>query len=176
MAIQGRRPLWPAYISTPPAFMAGLDVGCRPLAGLGPAFFLFTSPSSSLAYILMLGRFVMNFWAVFPLAFHIFIVLRLVWRGNWRKIQSWRKLCDHRGDFHHFVKDLWSFLQLGFYLHSWIGDFWTFPCVCNSSIWFHYWIWFLLHESLWIIIIFLSPWIARSSPWEIGWNPRMLKG
>ena len=159
--------------------MAGLDVGCRPLAGLEPALgrpSFIRIPSYSFAYIWVLGRFVRDPWAVFPLAFHIFIVLRLVWRGNWRKIRSWRKLCDHSWRLSSFVKDLWSSLQLGFYLHSWIGDFWTFPCVCNSSIWFHYWIWFLLHESPWIIIIFLSPWIARSSPWEIGWNPRMLKG
>ena len=39
MAIQGRRPLWPADIVHRRPLMAGLDVGCRPLAGLEPAFF-----------------------------------------------------------------------------------------------------------------------------------------
>ena len=57
-AIQGRRPLWPAYNPTPPAFMAGVNQGCRPLAGLEPAlgrlsFVRISSPS--LAYILILG-------------------------------------------------------------------------------------------------------------------------
>ena len=60
-AIQGRRPLWPAYNPTPPAFMAGVNQGCRPLAGLDPALgrpSFIRIPSFSFAYIWVLGRFV----------------------------------------------------------------------------------------------------------------------
>ena len=49
-AIQGRRPLWPAYIVHRRSLMAGLHVGRRPS--------FIRIPSYSFAYIWVLGRFV----------------------------------------------------------------------------------------------------------------------